>query len=70
MLNLNELRKKKGISQEVCANLMGKQTTVYQRWEQGLREPKFNDAMLLAQFFGVSLDYLAGFTDDPSPRWK
>lgn len=70
MENLHKLRIKRGISQEVCANLMGKHVNVYARWENKERKQKFDDAMLLAQFFGVSLDYLAGFTDDPSPRWK
>lgn len=68
MLKLYELRKKKGITQRVCAELMGLQTTVYQRWESGEREPQFDKAIMLAEFFNVSLDYLAGFTDDPKRK--
>lgn len=67
MKHLRELRNKKGLTQEICANLLGHQTTVYQRWENEEREPKFKDAMEIAMFFNVSLDYLAGFTDEPRP---
>ena len=33
------------------------------RWEQGLRTPNLESAMILAEYFGVSLDYLAGLED-------
>ena len=32
-------------------------------WEQNKREPSFESVVILAQFFNVSLDYLAGLTD-------
>lgn len=67
-LHLRELRKKRGLSQVVCAGLLGKHVNVYALWENGEREPKFSDAIEIAKFFGVSLDYLAGLTDDPASK--
>ena len=68
MKHLYNLRKKRGITQRIAAELMGFATTVYQRWEAEEREPQFNNAIKIAKFYNVSLDYLAGFTDDPTPR--
>lgn len=65
MLHLKELRKKTKKTQAVTAHLMGLQTTVYQRWEQGLLNPSWEMAIRLAEYFDVSLDYLAGLTNNP-----
>ena len=65
LLHLAELRKKTGKTQAITAHLMGLQTTVYQRWEQGIAEPSWEMAIRIAEYFNVSLDYLAGFTDEP-----
>ena len=37
----------------------------YYRYEQGTREPSASVIIALANFFGVSTDYLLGLTDDP-----
>ena len=39
----------------------------YQNYELGLREPKVSILMRIARFYGVSIDYLVGLTDDPTP---
>ena len=39
----------------------------YQNYELGIREPKVSILMRIAQFYGVSIDYLVGLTDDPTP---
>ena len=39
----------------------------YQNYELGLREPKVSILMRIARFYGVSIDYLVGLTDDPAP---
>ena len=35
----------------------------YRNYEQGLREPTLSTLVALADFFGVSLDYLMGRSD-------
>lgn len=39
----------------------------YQNYELGVREPKLSIITRIAQFYQVSIDYLVGLTDDPTP---
>ena len=62
---LKELRLERNLSQrELCIKLNNRipQPSIAM-WELGKRIPTLESAALLAQFFGVSLDYLAGLTD-------
>lgn len=62
---LKELRVDANLSQkQLSINLNGRiDQSAIARWEQGLRTPNLESAMLLAEYFGVSLDYLAGLED-------
>lgn len=62
---LKELRLEKNLSQrELVIKLKFKITQPsIALWEQNKREPSFESAVILAQFFNVSLDYLAGLVD-------
>ncbi len=57
---LKELRTEKGIGQVELSNAIGVSKGVISLWENGLREPKLSNLLALAQYFKVSLDYLAG----------
>ena len=62
---LKELRKEKGLSQrELVIELKNKipQPSIAM-WELDKREPSLESAVVLAKFFNVSLDYLAGLTE-------
>ena len=62
---LKELRVEKGLSQrELVIELKNKipQPSIAM-WELDKREPSFESVIILAKFFNVSLDYLAGLTD-------
>lgn len=39
----------------------------YQNYELGTHEPKLSIIMRIAEFYKVSIDYLVGLTDDPTP---
>ena len=39
--------------------------TTYTNYEQGKREIPFSLVIRLAEFYNVSLDYIAGFTNEP-----
>ena len=43
------------------------QRTTYHNYETGKREVPLELAVTLAKFYNVSLDYLAGLTNDPTP---
>ena len=43
------------------------QRTTYHNYETGKREVPLESSVTLAKFYNVSLDYLAGLTNDPTP---
>ncbi|OOC42163.1 helix-turn-helix domain-containing protein [Thermosipho sp. 1074] len=67
---LQSLRESLGLSQNKLAHLLNvSQTTIF-RLEKGEREPSLQLLNLIADFFNVSVDYLLGRTDDPTPKGK
>jgi len=60
---LKDLREDHDLSQKELAAKLGYHTTTYQRWEDNVHSIKLIDAINIADFFGVSLDYLAGRTN-------
>lgn len=65
MNRLKELRQKKGDTQEVVAKAMGVTRRGYQKWENEESQIKPEKAQQLADYFGVSVGYLLGYSDDP-----
>ena len=64
-MRLKELRKQHNISQlKLAMDLHMNQNTI-SRYETGEREPGIRELILIADYFGVSLDYLLGRTDQP-----
>lgn len=47
------------------ADLVDVGLRTYQRWENDEREPAREQIKIFRDFFGVSLDYLYGYEDDP-----
>lgn len=66
---LKELRQEKGYTQAVVAGLLGYYTNTYQRWEHDIYTMKLPDLITIAKFYNVSLDYLAGLTDEKRKHW-
>lgn len=62
---LTQLRKERGLSQVAFAKEVGVSSRAYQDYEYGKREPQLTTLVRMADFFDVSLDYLAGRTDEP-----
>ncbi|MET1108823.1 helix-turn-helix domain-containing protein [Enterococcus faecium] len=58
------LRKTLNISQTDIAKNINVNLRTYQRYEYGEREPRMSELIALADYFGVSLDYLVGRTDE------
>ena len=63
---LKMLRARKGCSQNTVAKAVGISTTQYQNYEYSKKEPTLSNAIALADYFDVSLDYLVGRSDDPT----
>ena len=64
-MRLRELRKARGISQlKLAMDLNTNQNTI-SRYESGEREPGISELVKLADYFGVSVDYLLERTENP-----
>lgn len=66
---LRKLRKGRGLSQRALAELLGVSQQTYSRYERGQRRLGVQAAITLARLYHVSVDYLAGITDEPKPYW-
>lgn len=55
---LKELRTKKGLKQSDLAELLKISQQAYQRYESGTSEPNADGFTILANFYGVTIDYL------------
>ncbi len=62
---LKSLRLQRNITQKAIADAIGVSPVSLQRFEYGTVKPKLDTVIALADFFGVSLDYLVGRTDKP-----
>ena len=60
MNRLKLLRKKKRLTQQELADIVGVTKRTYIYWEQGEREISIGKAKRLAEYFGVSVGYLLG----------
>ena len=59
------LRNQKHLSQQTFAKEIEISARAYQYYEAGEREPNLSVLIRMADFYGVTLDYLAGRTDAP-----
>ncbi len=60
---INELRKERGLSQHALAKQIGVSQKAIDYWERNVNEPKASYIVLLADYFGVTADYLLCRTD-------
>lgn len=62
---IKDLRIKHGMTQTAMGEIIGtKQDSVF-TYERGKNYPEVRNLMILADYFGVSIDYLVGRTDNP-----
>jgi transcriptional regulator with XRE-family HTH domain len=67
---LRDLREDEDLSIRKLADLLHMQRTTYHNYETGKRELPFELAITLSKFYNVSLDYIAGLTNDKTPISK
>lgn len=60
---LKDLREDLDMGQKEIAELLGTSQQQYSRWERGAQEIPFHNVIRLADFYHVSLDYIAGRTN-------
>ncbi len=62
---LRDLRNDHDLSQKDVSKILGTSQQQYARWEIGHQELPMHNFIILAKYYNVSLDYLAGITDTP-----
>ena len=65
---LKDLREDKDLSQEDVARILGTEQSYYAKYENGVRPIPFERVIKLALFYDVSIDYIAGLTNDKRGR--
>ena len=68
MIRLNELRGNK--TQAQIAQILGLPRETYRNYEVGNREPPLDTLLKMANYFGVSVDYLLGRDEVPGVQMK
>lgn len=61
---IRDLREDEDLTQEQLVNDLNMHKTTYTNYEQGKHSVPLDFAARLAAFYGVSLDYIAGLTND------
>lgn len=64
---LRDLREDKDLNQTEVAKLLFTSQTVYSRYERGSRSIPVEHLLILADFYGVSTDYILGRTNRKEP---
>lgn len=66
---LQDLRIDKDIKQVEIAQKLNTTQKQYSRWETGEYPIPFEKVINLAQIYDVSIDYIAGLTNDKRKNW-
>ena len=66
---LKDLREDEDMKQCTVAQLLGTTQQQYSRWERGSSEIPFHHVILLARYYKVSIDYIAGLTNNKKGTW-
>ena len=67
---LRNLREDRDLNQTEVAAVLHVSQTTYSRYENGTLDIPSASLITLAGFYGTSVDYLLGLTDDPKPYRK
>lgn len=68
--HLKELRESLGLTQEEFGKSVGIAKTTYNNYEKGERSPKSDFWISVAKKYGVTIDYLMGYSNDPDKVGK
>ncbi|MBE6702921.1 MAG: helix-turn-helix transcriptional regulator [Ruminococcaceae bacterium] len=62
---LKDIREDRDLNQQLVADLLGIKQTNYSRYELGKQKMGIDKYIILAKYYNVSIDYLAGVVDTP-----
>lgn len=64
---IRDIRIDRGLTQEQVAQILHISQNTYSQYEIGTTRYPLDAVVALAEFYGVSVDYLVGLTDEPAP---
>lgn len=65
---LKDLREDRDLNQTQIAQLLFTSQTVYSRYERGVRTIPVEHLLILADFYGVTTDYILGRTNNKNEK--
>lgn len=67
---LKKMRKERNLTQEEIGELCEVGKTTISNWENNITQPPFEIVKKIAQYFGVTIDYLLNFTQDDADNME
>ena len=64
---IRDIRTDRGLTQEDVAKILHVSQNTYSQYEIGITRYPLDAVVTLAEYYGVSVDYLVGLTDEPTP---
>lgn len=64
---IRDVRTDRGLTQEQVAGILHVSQNTYCQYEIGTTRFPLDAVVNLAEYYGVSVDYLVGLTDEPTP---
>ena len=64
---IRDLRIDRGLKQKEIAKILNVSQNTYSQYEIGVSRYPLDAVVKLAKYYGVSVDYLVGLTDEPKP---
>lgn len=64
---IRSLRVDRGLTQETVARMLHVRQNTYSQYEIGVLNYPLDVVVRLAEYYGVSVDYLVGLTDESTP---
>lgn len=69
-MRLKDLREDRDLTQKKIAEYLHIKQNTYSQYENGQRQIPLEMLVSLAQYYGTSLDYIVGLTDNKKPYGK
>ena len=66
---LRDLKEDADLTQKQAAEIIGVSTNHYGKYERGETDKKIKKAIIFAKYYNVSLDYIAGFTNNKRGKY-
>ena len=66
---LEDLRIDADLTQQQVADILNCKREVYRRYEKGIRELPLSYAIILAEYYSVTIDYIVGLSDKKSCKY-